>query len=578
MPPPKLNSSSRPQTKPTMLRWLPAALVFVSIFILFLRPSPAAGDDSVDALLEQMTLEQKIAQMFMVTLHGGVLNQPSQEFLRQWQPGAVSLFSDNVTSPEGVTALTNAMQAAMQDVGAPPLIIATDQEGGVVSRLTPEAGFTLMPTPLLMGAAGRNAAQQMAIAVAEELRAVGVNMNLAPVADLETNPDNPIIFRRAFGSDPEMVGEAISGYISGMQIMNIMATAKHFPGHGETSADSHAELPRLDLDRERIDSVELVPFRDAIRAGVAAVMVGHLWYTALDPTANMPASLSAPVVTGLLRNELGFNGIIMTDAMDMNAVDLTYNFYDAVLMAIEAGVDMLALGPSTGPDVAIQAIQTVATAVREGRIPESRIDDSVRRILEAKRMYGLTNWQPLDVETTATRMRSENHAQAVANLFRAGVTVASDHFDLVPVDTSQRVAIIFLATRYQIRDACLPYTDPELTQWVGISDAPGQDEINWAVSAARNADTAIVFTQNAISNPAQQALVNALPQNKTVAVALWSPYDWQTYPNVSSYLATYSPARPAVPAVCDILFGAAPAQGRLAVNLGEGLPAGSYAP
>lgn len=571
-------SRLRLRLKPVILRRLYTVLVFASVFVLSLQPAPASADEPVDTILEHMTLEQKIAQMFMITLHGPMLNQPSQEFLRQWQPGAVSLFSDNVTSPEGVAALTNAMQEAMLSVNAPPLIIATDQEGGVVSRLAPEAGFTLMPTPLLMGAAGRNASQQMAIAVAEELRAVGVNMNLAPVADLETNTDNPIIFRRAFGSDPEMVGEAISGYISGMQLMNIMATAKHFPGHGETSADSHAELPRLDLDRERIESVELVPFRDAIQAGVAAIMVGHLWYTALDPTPNMPASLSEPVVTGLLRDELGFDGIIMTDAMDMNAVDLTYNFYDAVLMSIEAGVDMLALGPSTGTDVAIRAIETVAAAVRDGRIPESRIDESARRILEAKAQYGLMNWQPLDVATTANRMRSENHAEAVADLFRAGVTVASDQSELVPVDTSGRVAIIFLATRYQIRDACLPYTDPELTQWVGISDSPGQDEISWAVSAAQNADTAIVFTQNAISNPAQQALVNALPQDKTIAVALWSPYDWQTYPNVSSYIATYSPARPAVPAVCDILFGEAPARGQLAVNLSEALPAGSHSP
>ncbi len=564
--------------KPEILRRMISVPVLLLLCMLMFAPSPARADETIEAILEQMTLEQKIAQMFMVTLHGPMLNQPSQEFLRQWQPGAVSLFSDNITSPEGVATLTNAMQSAMQEVNAPPLIIATDQEGGVVSRLAPEAGFTLMPTPLLMGAAGRNAAQQMAIAVAEELRAVGVNMNLAPVADLETNPDNPIIFRRAFGSDPDMVGEAVSGYISGMQLMNIMATAKHFPGHGETSADSHAELPRLDLDHERIETVELAPFRDAIQSGVAAIMVGHLWFTALDPTPNMPASLSAPIVTGLLREEMGFNGIIMTDAMDMNAVDLTYNFYDAVLMSVEAGVDMLALGPSTGTEVAIQAIQTVAAAVRDGRIPESRIDESARRILEAKQQYDLMNWRPLDVATTAARMRTENHVQAVANLFRAGVTIASDQADLIPVDTSRRVAIIFLATRYQIRDACLPYTNPELTQWVGISDSPGQDEIGWAVSAAQNADTAIVFTQNAISNPAQQALVNALPQNKTVAVALWSPYDWQTFPNVSSYVATYSPARPAVPAVCDILFDAAPAQGRLAVHLGEAMPAGSFAP
>lgn len=534
-------------------------------------------EERVDALLADMTLEQRVGQLFMVTLHGEVMTQDGAAFLREFQPGAISLFTDNVTSPEGVTTLTNNFQSTMLEAGAAPLLIAVDQEGGLVARMTAQAGFTQFPAPVLMGAAGASMSQQMGIAVAEELAAVGINMNLAPVADLETNRDNPIIFRRAFGSDPTLAGEALAGYTRGMQLMNVLATAKHFPGHGETSVDSHAELPRIDLDRERVLSTELVPFEHAIAAGTAAVMVGHLWYPALDPVQR-PASLSPLVVRDLLRGQMGYDGIIVTDAMDMNAVDMNVNFYEAVVQALEAGVDMLALGPSTGTDVSANAINAVLEAVRSGRLSADDISASARRILLAKARFGVLDWQPLSVEGASRRVRAAEHEALISTLFQAGVTVAYDRANLVPLDTSdgRRVAIIFLATRYQIRDACLPYTDPLLTQWVGISDNPSPDEISWAVAAARNADTAIVFTQDAIRNREQADLVNALPQEKTIAVAIFSPYDWQRYPNVAAYLTTYSPARPAVPAACDILFGARLATGRLAITLDPSLPAGSY--
>lgn len=554
------------------------ALSFACL-LLFTAPVTVQSqpDADIDAVLSGMTLRQKIAQMIMVTLHGAALNEPSRTFLQTIQPGAVSLFSDNVVSVESVATLTNAMQQAILDAGGLPLIIAVDQEGGVVSRLAPEAGFTLFPPPMLLGAAGPSASQQMGVAMAEELAAVGVNMNLAPVADLETEPDNNIMARRMFGSDPDMVGSAVAGYISGLQMMNVMATVKHFPGHGDTTTDSHAALPRIDLDRERVEAVELEPFRRAIAAGVQAVMVGHLWYPALDPTPSMPASLSRAVITDLLRLELGFDGLVITDAMDMNAVDLTYNFYDAVILAVQAGVDILALGPATGLDVTRAAIERIAVEVEAGTIDEARIDQSVRRILEAKARYGVLSWQPADVERAVDNVDADGHAALIADVYRQGITLAADREDLVPVDTASRLAIIFLATRYQIRDACSAHAPPERTQWVGVSDEPSQEEILWARSAAADADTVIVFTQNAVQNPAQQALVNALPADRTVAVAIWSPYDWQTYPLVSTYIATYSPARPAVPAACDLLFGALQPSGRLSIWLGDDLPAGSRA-
>ena len=523
-------------------------------------------------MIASMSLEHKVAQMFMVTLGGSVLTETGAAHLREWQPGGVVLFGENVGDPASVTRLTNAYQSTITGAGGVPLLISIDQEGGVVTRLT--NGFTTFPAPVLIDAAGDDMAFQVGQAVAQELSAVGINMNLAPVSDLETYKDNPIIFRRAWGSDPTMAGDAVAAFIRGSESLNVLATAKHFPGHGETRQDSHGELPTLDLSLDRLQSVEFVPFEHAISAGAAAVMVAHIWYPALEPQTGLPASLSSNIITGILRDQMGYNGLVMTDALDMNAVDLNYNFYDAVVMAVQAGADLLAMGPSIGQDVFEQAMQHVVDQVRAGVIPEERIDESVRRILETKQQYGILNWQPLDPATAADRVNLEAHAQLVDELYQKGVTVAYDRNNLVPIPADRKVAMIFLATRYQIQAECSQYSIN--INWTGVSDNPTAEQISWAVQNASLADTVVVWTQGADKNPEQQQLVNALPPEKTIAVALWSVYDWQTYPNVAAYIATYTPARPAVPAACAILFGAAPATGRLPITLGVDLPAGSY--
>jgi beta-N-acetylhexosaminidase len=529
----------------------------------------------IDAILSAMTLEQRVAQMFMVTLHGSVLTDVGADFLRRRQPGAVVLFTSNTGTPAAVTRLTNAYQAAITGAGGVPLLIAIDQEGGVVQRLT--EGFTFFPTPWLVTAAGENLAARFGAVVASELRAVGINMNLAPVADLETNRFNPIIARRPFSSDPHVAAPIIAAVVRGTQrfvpdSFSVLATAKHFPGHGASRDDSHAVLERLDLPRETLEARELVPFRAAIEAGVAAVMVNHIWYPAYD-TERLPASLSYNVVTRLLREELGFNGIIMTDALDMNAVDLEFPFNQAAVMAINAGVDLLAMGPSVDVRVSEAALDYVIAAVRSGAIPEARIDESARRILTAKQRFGLLDWQPLDPAGAQARVDAAGGAALLNELFINGVTVAYDRNQRVPITADvEKVGMVFLGIRYQIQHECLPYR-PDM-RLVVVSESPADDEIARAAEVGRWADTVIVWTQNAITNVRQQLLVAALPPEKTVAVAFWSPYDRLTYPQVSAYIATYSLAREAIPAACAILFGARPALGQLAVALDD-IPAGS---
>ncbi len=547
----------------------------VSALMLVIVTSLSAQSSRVDQLLATMTLEQQVAQMFMVTLHGSVITEQGRAFLEQYQPGAVVLFTSNIGTPTAVTTLTNGYQAAITGAGGAPLLIAVDQEGGVVSRLPQDQGYTFYPTPLLFTAAGEAWSETAGGLIADELAAVGINMNLAPVADLETYRENPIIARRAFGNDPVITGEAVAAFIRGTQSRNVLATAKHFPGHGETRDDSHGTLPILNLTLDRLNAVELVPFRAAIEADAAAIMVSHIWFPQVDPTPSLPASLSRVIVTDLLRDQLGFDGIIMTDALDMNAVDLTYNLYEAAVMAVEAGVDLLAMGPGIGADVAANAINAVIESVHQGRISQERITESARRILETKERFGILDWQPLDPSTAAEQVGAEAHTAWLDDLFRAAVTVAYDDHDLIPITPETHTAIIFLGTRYQIQTECAQYSS-NIT-WLAISDEPSNDEIMGASAAARDADTVVVWTQNAITNPAQQRLVNALPAEKTIAVAIWSVYDWQTYPDVAAYVATYSPARPSVPAACAVLFGALPAQGRLPMTLRLDLPAGSRA-
>jgi len=555
--------------------------VFVWLVALILEACMAlpvrAQADDVDRLLAGMSTTQKVAQLFMVSLWGEVLTLDGADFLARYQPGGVILFGDNFRTPEQITRLTNDIQAAIvAQAGAVPAWMATDQEGGPVSRLADaEPGaFTTFPVSMAVAATGDPAyAQSIGLAMAEELRAVGITMNLAPVADVETNPDNPVIFRRAFSADPVRTGQMAAAMIQGLQAGGVLATAKHFPGHGDTGDDSHVTLPVVAHDRARLDAVELAPFRQAIAADVGAIMVAHVAYPALDPTPETPASLSPAIVSGLLRQELAFDGLIMTDALDMDAIDGRYSLAHASLLALQAGADLIAPGPHVSLETQQAAIEAVVRAVEDGIIPLERIEDSARRILRYKARFGVLDWSPLDPATAHQRINRAAHAQLVARTLSAAVTLVYDRAGYIPLGMERDVALIYPATQPGIARTCEAYR-PAL-RLVGVSLGPTDEERAWAVEAARAAEVAVVFTIDADENAGQQALVRALPPEKTVVVALRSPYDWQQFPDVAAYMAAYTPLPPAVDAACAALFGAQPITGVLPVNLSPALTAGS---
>jgi beta-N-acetylhexosaminidase len=530
--------------------------------LLSVAVSAQTPPPDVEALLANMNLRQKVGQMFMVTFYGPAPNEAARQLLTAWQPGAAALLPSNLGDPTQVARITNAIQTLVTESGGPPMFIAVDQEGGLISRL--KDGFTAWPAPALWTATNNpDLIYQVGRAMAREMLAVGVNMNLAPVADVNTNPANPIIGRRAFGSDAAMVAMAVSAWIRGAQEAGVMAVAKHFPGHGDTSADSHVELPTVPHDMERLASVELLPFAASIRDGVGAIMMGHLYMAALESQPAVPASLSPVVVQRLLREGLGYNGIVMTDAMDMDAIDTIYGPAERALKALEAGNDLILLGAHISPEAQMAAMEALVTAVETGAVPEERIDASVRRILLAKARFGVLSWQPVDANEAAARIDLETGSQLIEELFRQGTTMVKDDFGALPLPPG--ALMIYPAFRPSLWNDCKP---PGVTP-LGVSGSPTDDEIAWARSAARDATAVVVFTQNAISDSQQARLVQALPQEKTLVIALHDVNDLLMFPEVGAYAVTYSPHLGSTRALCDLLTGNTQIRGVFSLQIGR---------
>ncbi|PFG15548.1 beta-N-acetylhexosaminidase [Propionicimonas paludicola] len=285
--------------------------------------------------------------------------------------GSVCLFDSNVVDPDQLVALTTAIHAAN-----PSALIAMDEEGGDVTRLHHRQGSP-HPSAAYLGARDSiRVTEQVAAQIGAELLAAGVDLNLAPVADANTNPLNPVIGVRSFGTDPQLVARHVAAYVAGLQALGVAACAKHFPGHGDTSADSHRELPTITVDRDLLWSRELVPFRAAVEAGAQAVMTSHILVPSIDP--QWPATLSAPIL-GLLRDELGFTGLIVSDALDMAGASAGRGIAEAAVLALSAGADLLCIGAGNTGDQMIGIREHVAAAVRDGRLSEARVFEAANR-------------------------------------------------------------------------------------------------------------------------------------------------------------------------------------------------------
>ncbi len=366
-----------------------------------------------------MTSRDKIGQLFMVGFLGTSVTPDLASFIKEYKPGGVILFSRNLESVEQMVDLTNGLQACSPHS---PLLISIDQEGGRVSRLP--KGFTIFPPCDLLGRCNSTEmAYAAAATIAKELRAVGVNMNMAPVLDVNSNPDNPVIGDRAFGTTPDVVCELGMATAAGLQDNMVVACGKHFPGHGDTSVDSHKELPVVEASRKRLETVEFPSFRRAVTQGVASLMTAHVLYRALDP--ELPATLSPAIITNFLRQELHYDGVVLTDDLEMHAIIDHYGVEDAAVRAVLAGCDVLLICKDRDREVA--AFEAVEQAVEVGTISPERLNLSVARIARLKDRF-VAPYKPVTISDAMLVAGCRTHQSLLHAIEQAQVRLSHQKY------------------------------------------------------------------------------------------------------------------------------------------------------
>nr|MDQ3388433.1 beta-N-acetylglucosaminidase [Gemmatimonadota bacterium] len=456
-----------------------------------------------------------------------------------------------------------------------PLLVVSDLETGPGMRLTP--GGTIFPPAMAFGAAGSTElAREAGRITGIEARAVGIHMTLGPLLDLNSNPDNPIINVRSFGEDPRAVGALASAWIEGARESDLLAAGKHFPGHGDTRVDSHVGLPTLTLDSARLDSVELVPFARVVRDGIAGMLVGHIAVPALDGPDAPPASVSPRLIGAVLREALGFEGLVITDALNMGGVTRRYSVAEASILALLAGADLLLQPPGTE-----SVIDELVLAVESGRLPAARVNEAVRRVLATKARAGLHRNALVSTDSVRLRVGTPAHAAAAARVAQASITLARDRNDLVPLSGAARAGPVLHLTYARggrsastlsgaLRAAGVPLQDIRLTAEMTPREMASLRE------RARNAALVMVSLDAA---PVQYrelgipAAVTSFVEEisaagyPVIAISLGTPYLLRAFPSAPTYLLGWSSSASSQRAVARALLGTAPIGGRLPVTL-----------
>jgi beta-N-acetylhexosaminidase len=575
------------------------------------RPGPihltSAGEKWAEKTLRKLTLEEKVGQVFMIWCRASFLNVDNPEYL-QWredmQKYHVGSFAMTVHVDGPYLLRSEPYEAAellnrLQDESKLPLLFAADFERGVSMRLL---GTTVFPHAMAFGGDGKvEDAETFGSITALESRAIGIHWNFFPDADVNSNPANPIINTRSFGEDPKQVGDLVAAYIKGAHEGGMLTTVKHFPGHGDTATDSHLGVASVNVDRAHLDSIELPPFRQAIAAGVDSVMVAHVTVPALDSDPNHVATISPAIVSDLLEKQLGFKGIIVTDALDM--AGLTHLFANnvgrAAVEAFKAGNDLLLI-PADFP----ASYNAMLQAVQSGEISRERLDHSVLKILRTKASLGLQDARTVDVKTLASLVGKPGNLAFGQQVADAAITLVRDNGRVLPLKSSlknqgttkaalpyttkeethnQVVAVLFSDDvrtetgrvfgrefRARIPDARVLYVDPRIAD--GMSD-----EVLKAVGEAKTVVAAvyIVPTAGKVGNSVAMAdATGALLQHlldraagKTVVVAMGNPYLAADFPKTENYMCTFSNASVSELSAVKALFGEIAIRGHLPVSI-----------
>src|SRR5712671_815562 len=571
------------------------------------RPGPIhqthSGDKWAEKTLRKLSTEEKIGQLFMIWCRASFLNVENPEYLQlreAMQKYHVCSFAMTVhvdgpyllrSEPYEAAELLNRLQSESKL----PLLFAADFERGVAIRLM---GTTAFPHAMAFGGDGRpEDAEAFGRITAQEARAIGIHWNFFPDADVNSNPVNPIINTRSFGEDPKQVGDLVAAYIKGAHEGGMLTTVKHFPGHGDTATDSHLGVASVNVDRAHLDSIELPPFRQAIAAGVDSVMVAHVTVPALDSDPNHVATISSAIVSDLLEKQLGFKGIIVTDALDMAGLTHLFsnNIGRAAVEAFKAGNDLLLI-PADFP----ASYNAMMQAVQAGEISRERLDHSVLKILKIKASLGLQDARMVDVNAIANLVGKPGNLAFGQQVADAAVTLVLDNGKVLPLKSkgttktglpyttqeethNQVVAVLFSDDvrtdsgrafgrefRARIPDARVIYVDPRIAAGMSDEVLKAVDEAKTVVAAVYVVPTAgkvgnSVAMADAIGTLLQQVLDRA--SEKTAVVAMGNPYLAADFPKIENYMCTFSNATVSEIGAIKALFGEIAIRGHLPVSI-----------
>ena len=531
-----------------------------------------------------MTLSDEVAQLIFVPFHGAPPNSRSREYrtfarlIRETKVGGLILINASngrlirKAEPYAMAAFLNRMQR----MAGVPLLVGGDFERGASMRVD---GTTVFPHAMAFGATGDPAFSRFEGEItAREARALGVHWVYYPVADVNNNPDNPILNIRSFGEDPGEVAAHVKAFIEGAHSGKrdfVLTTAKHFPGHGDTAVDSHISLAANNAGRERLERLELVPFRAAIDAGVDSIMTAHIAVPALAPP-DVPATLSPAILTGLLRDELGFKGLVVTDALDMGGITKGFGGAEAAVRALEAGADVLLM--PVDPEAALKA---VVAAVGTGRLTRRRIQESVVAILSAKERLGLDRKRLVDLEAIGDIVDSPEASERAQQIAARAVTLVRNDGNLIPLATPERACfVVMVENRYssdgqvftqEVRRraprAAFAFLDASMSR-DALEDALRGLPACQSYAVAAFATVAAYRGSVGLAGELPHALETLIASGQPVAlVALGNPYLLRTFPGVAAYLATFSNVPPSEVAAVEALFGEIDIRGHLPVSI-----------
>ena len=554
-------------------------------------PSLEKEEDEMYSLTEKilagLTIEEKVGQMIIADFRQAgseavtAVTPDIEKQMRKYHIGGVILFQENVPETEQTVKLAEQFQSLSQKLG---LFISIDQEGGTVTRI--ESG-TNMPGNMAIGATGSaEMAEKAGTVTGKELLALGFNMNFAPSLDINENPDNPVIGVRSFGGTPELVAEMGAGYISGLQHTGMIAVAKHFPGHGDTDVDSHAGLPVVEHSAERVHETELLPFKEAIEEGVDAIMMSHVAYPELDPSVivsgksgqmiKTPASLSNTITTTIARDELGYQGVIITDSLGMGAIEQHFGPEEAAVKAIQAGADIILM-----PKSLEAVVPAILEAIKSGDIPEDQVDESVRRIISLKLKRGLLKEEaPVPIEekvaAAAQTVGSADHKEAEEQVAAQSVTLVKNKKILPLSDIRENARIVVIGHKYidELTDALKEYhADIELVELgedyeLTASAQALIEEADYIIAGTYSSDADMRSPDHPQIKMMKRLM--GLAKSPVIAVAIQNPYDLMAYSEVDAYLAQYGYQPASFRAVASIIFGESEPAGKLPVSIPDG--------